>query len=64
MATKSNFATLVLVLAKAMALLKGAAAKNYFFGDSLGWTVPAGGAAVYANWASQHNFTTGDILGN
>ena len=64
MATKSNFATLVLVVATAMALLKGVAAKTYFVGDSLGWTVPASGAAVYANWSSQHNFTTGDILGN
>ncbi|XP_057486513.1 blue copper protein-like [Actinidia eriantha] len=62
MATKSNFATLVLVVATAMALLNGAAAKVYFVGDSLGWTVPSGGAAVYANWSSQHNFTTGDVL--
>ncbi|PSR84519.1 Umecyanin like [Actinidia chinensis var. chinensis] len=62
MATKSNFATLVLVVATVMAVLKGGTAKVYFVGDSLGWTVPSGGAAVYANWSSQHNFTTGDIL--
>ncbi|GFY99729.1 hypothetical protein Acr_13g0011290 [Actinidia rufa] len=62
MATKSNFATLVLVVATAVALLEGTAATVYFVGDSLGWTVPTGGATVYANWSSQHSFTTGDIL--
>ncbi|PSS13865.1 Umecyanin like [Actinidia chinensis var. chinensis] len=62
MATKPNFATLVLVVATAVALLEGTAATVYFVGDSLGWTVPAGGATVYANWSSQHSFTTGDIL--
>ena len=31
-------------------------------GDSTGWTVPQGGAAVYSTWASTQNFVVGDNL--
>ncbi|XP_057508457.1 cucumber peeling cupredoxin-like [Actinidia eriantha] len=55
MATKSNFATLVLVVATAVALLEGTAATVYFVGDSLGWTVPAGGATSSNFVSGQHD---------
>lgn len=31
-------------------------------GDSDGWTVPQGGAALYSDWASRNNFSVGDSL--
>ncbi|KAJ4958866.1 hypothetical protein NE237_025977 [Protea cynaroides] len=34
----------------------------YVVGDSLGWTVPPGGAATYANWTVGKTFFVGDIL--
>lgn len=38
-------------------------AATYVVGDSLGWTIPSGGASTYSNWASQHTFRVGDTLG-
>ncbi|KAJ8755919.1 hypothetical protein K2173_024464 [Erythroxylum novogranatense] len=44
-------------------LLGCAVAKTvHVVGDSLGWTVPQGGATVYSNWANGKNFAVGDIL--
>lgn len=41
-----------------------ASAATFVVGDNLGgWRVPSGGAADYANWASGHVFTVGDVLG-
>ena len=36
---------------------------TFTVGDTLGWTVPANGAAAYASWASGKTFKVGDILG-
>lgn len=38
------------------------AATTYEVGDGLGWLVTTPGA--YATWASNKNFTVGDVLGN
>ncbi|XP_048134053.1 mucin-5B-like [Rhodamnia argentea] len=35
---------------------------TYTVGDTMGWTKPAGGAAVYQAWASNNLFEVGDIL--
>lgn len=31
-------------------------------GDSIGWTVPTGGASSYQTWAASKQFVVGDIL--
>lgn len=36
---------------------------NFVVGDSMGWTVPQGGAAAYQNWAANKTFMVGDSLG-
>ncbi|KAB1218705.1 Blue copper protein [Morella rubra] len=47
----------------AAVLLHCAAAQTvHVVGDSLGWTVPQGGAAVYQTWAANNKFMIGDIL--
>ncbi|CAL0307116.1 unnamed protein product [Lupinus luteus] len=35
---------------------------TYTVGDTIGWTIPTGGASVYVTWASNKNFKVGDIL--
>ncbi|CAK9136927.1 unnamed protein product [Ilex paraguariensis] len=46
-----------------MAMLHCAAAQTvYVVGDSLGWTIPSGGAAAYTTWASGKTFMVGDTL--
>ncbi|XP_030464872.1 blue copper protein-like [Syzygium oleosum] len=35
---------------------------TYTVGDTMGWTIPAGGAAAYQAWASNNIFEVGDIL--
>ncbi|XP_042480231.1 uclacyanin-3-like [Macadamia integrifolia] len=51
------------VVAIAALNLQCAVAKTtHVVGDSLGWTVPPGGAAVYSTWASKQSFTVGDVL--
>ncbi|OMO81116.1 Plastocyanin-like protein [Corchorus capsularis] len=35
---------------------------TYTVGDTLGWTVPTGGASVYETWAKNKTFFVGDIL--
>ncbi|KAK9947543.1 hypothetical protein M0R45_003162 [Rubus argutus] len=46
---------LVAVIALA-AMLHRTEAVDYTVGDDLGWTIPPGGAATYAAWASKHTF--------
>ena len=41
-----------------------AAQTAHVVGDTTGWTVPTGGAAVYTSWASGRQFVVGDTLGN
>ncbi|CAK7356923.1 unnamed protein product [Dovyalis caffra] len=44
-------------------LLQCTAAQTvHVVGDSMGWTVPQGGAQAYINWANGKNFMVGDIL--
>lgn len=35
---------------------------EFIVGDSLGWTVPSGGAVTYQNWAANKTFVVGDSL--
>ncbi|KAJ4834440.1 hypothetical protein Tsubulata_007888 [Turnera subulata] len=45
------------------ALLQCAAAQTvHIVGDSIGWSVPQGGAQAYSNWANGKSFAIGDIL--
>ncbi|KAA8535115.1 hypothetical protein F0562_030118 [Nyssa sinensis] len=64
MAKRMNFATAlaVVVVVLAASLLQKTSAATYVVGGSLGWTVPPGGPSAYSTWASQHNFTVGDVL--
>ncbi|KAL6529990.1 hypothetical protein OROMI_028635 [Orobanche minor] len=43
-----------------MLIFSTAYAGNHIVGGSSGWTINFN----YTNWASVHNFTTGDTLGN
>ncbi|XP_043700244.1 uclacyanin 1-like [Telopea speciosissima] len=52
----------VVVAITAFHLQCAVAKTTYVVGDSLGWTVPPGGAAVYSSWASNHSFIVGDVL--
>lgn len=37
--------------------------RTYIVGDNLGWQTPPNGVVTYSNWANQHTFVVGDILG-
>lgn len=78
MARRLDDVILVAVVAAAVmvALLPGSAAQvpapppghpkgavTYTVGDTMGWTIPAGGAAAYQAWSSSTTFEVGDILG-
>jgi len=53
-----------LVLFAVATLLHGSAAQTrHVVGDSIGWTIPSGGAATYTAWASGKTFVVGDTLG-
>ncbi|PSS13867.1 Stellacyanin like [Actinidia chinensis var. chinensis] len=59
----TNLNKLVLATLVVAALLRGSWAQTtHVVGDSLGWTIPPGGAVAYSSWASQNNFTVDDIL--
>lgn len=62
MARRTMFATLVVMVVAAAALIEGTAAVH-IVGDATGWTIPAGGAAFYSTWAANKTFAVGDILG-
>lgn len=54
---------LVLVLFAIATLLHGSAAQTrHVVGDSIGWTIPSGGAATYTAWAANNTFRVGDTL--
>ncbi|KAK7388668.1 hypothetical protein VNO78_23491 [Psophocarpus tetragonolobus] len=54
---------LFVVLFAVATLLHGSAAQTrHVVGDALGWTIPSGGAATYATWASSLTFSLGDSL--
>lgn len=38
-------------------------ATEFVVGDAAGWNVPDS-PTTYSSWASEHNFSIGDILGN
>ncbi|KAJ8774756.1 hypothetical protein K2173_017202 [Erythroxylum novogranatense] len=56
--------TVIAFVSAVMAVLLGCAASQtvHVVGDSVGWTVPQGGATVYSNWANGKTFAVGDIL--
>ncbi|KAM5580380.1 early nodulin-like protein 1 [Rosa sericea] len=51
-----NVVILVLVIALTVVMLRRTEAERYRVGGDLGWTIPPGGAATYASWASKHTF--------
>ncbi|PRQ52496.1 putative cupredoxin [Rosa chinensis] len=53
---KVNVVILVFVIALAVVMLRGTEAEKYRVGGNLGWTIPPGGAATYASWASKYTF--------
>lgn len=58
-----KFVIVFAVLVGICAVVEKGDAATYIVGDSLGWTIPPGGASAYTSWASQHVFRTGDVLG-
>ncbi|XP_022882387.1 cucumber peeling cupredoxin-like [Olea europaea var. sylvestris] len=57
-----KFVIVFAVLVGICAVVEKGDAATYIVGDSLGWTIPPGGASAYTSWASQHVFRTGDVL--
>ncbi|KAI9125781.1 hypothetical protein K1719_003199 [Acacia pycnantha] len=54
---------LVLLLLSLATLLHSSSAQTrHVVGGNTGWTVPAGGASTYTNWASNETFKQGDTL--
>ncbi|MCD7445975.1 hypothetical protein HAX54_024679 [Datura stramonium] len=63
MVTRMKIARIALVLVAILAVLPGnTVAVDHVVGDSMGWGIPSGGPATYANWASQRTFRVGDTL--
>ncbi|KAI7745452.1 hypothetical protein M8C21_019600 [Ambrosia artemisiifolia] len=59
---KSTMVVLVIMMVAFFQVRSIMAQTRHIVGDSLGWTIPSGGAATYATWASQQTFTVGDTL--
>lgn len=58
-----KFVCMALVGVIAVALMEGAAAQTvHVVGDSMGWTIPTGGAGAYDTWAATKSFFVGDVL--
>lgn len=53
----------LLALATVALFQSYALAATYEVGDSMGWTIPSGGAAAYSTWAANKTFKVGDKLG-
>ncbi|KAE9602293.1 hypothetical protein Lal_00050168 [Lupinus albus] len=62
MARNMNNTFVVLFIALATLLHGSSAQTRHVVGDSIGWTIPSGGAATYTTWASNKTFTLGDTL--
>ncbi|KAF8036576.1 hypothetical protein BT93_C2331 [Corymbia citriodora subsp. variegata] len=60
MVSKMNM--LVLMVFLGATVRSCSAVTNHVVGDSLGWTVPLGGATAYSTWASNKTFAVGDTL--
>lgn len=58
-----QLAVLFVLLVAIAALVEKSAAATYVVGDTMGWTIPSGGASSYASWAARHTFRPGDVLG-
>ncbi|OIW18584.1 hypothetical protein TanjilG_13336 [Lupinus angustifolius] len=55
--------TFVVLFIAIATLFNGSVAQTrHVVGDSIGWTIPSGGAATYTTWASNKTFTIGDTL--
>ncbi|XP_076934347.1 early nodulin-like protein 14 [Bidens hawaiensis] len=57
-----NLVVLMAIMVVSMHFHGMMAQTRHVVGDALGWTIPAGGAAAYATWASQQTFIVGDTL--
>ncbi|KAF5466755.1 hypothetical protein F2P56_016655 [Juglans regia] len=59
-----KFTSVVAVFGVAVVLLLQCAAAQtvHVVGDSIGWSVPTGGASAYETWAASKQFVVGDIL--
>ncbi|KAI5680858.1 hypothetical protein M9H77_02085 [Catharanthus roseus] len=57
-----QLAVLFVLLVAIAALVEKSAAATYVVGDTMGWTIPSGGASSYASWAARHTFRPGDVL--
>ncbi|KAK1418471.1 hypothetical protein QVD17_27616 [Tagetes erecta] len=53
---------LMIIMISSFQLQSTMAKTKHIVGDTLGWTIPPGGAATYATWASKNKFTIGDSL--
>ncbi|PON63211.1 Cupredoxin [Parasponia andersonii] len=53
---------LELLTAAVLLLSQIAQAKEFLVGEKMCWTIPPGGAATYASWASNITFVVGDTL--
>lgn len=59
---KSTVVLLMIMMVSSFQLQSTLANTKHIVGDALGWTIPPGGAATYATWASKNKFTVGDSL--
>ncbi|KAK8475534.1 hypothetical protein V6N11_021014 [Hibiscus sabdariffa] len=63
MATQMNMATVVLVLASTLTLLRSTdATTTYTVGDSFGWQIPTSNPNLYGDWADNKTFVVDDVL--
>ncbi|KAK9069901.1 hypothetical protein SSX86_010297 [Deinandra increscens subsp. villosa] len=58
----SNLMVFMAIMVASMQLYGTMAQTTHVVGDTMGWTIPQGGATAYTTWASQQTFTVGDIL--
>ncbi|KAK9069902.1 hypothetical protein SSX86_010298 [Deinandra increscens subsp. villosa] len=58
----SNLMVFMAIMVASMQLYGTLAQTTHVVGDTMGWTIPQGGATAYTTWASQQTFTVGDIL--
>ncbi|KAI3670914.1 hypothetical protein L1987_87558 [Smallanthus sonchifolius] len=58
----SSLLVLIAIMVASIQFHGTLAQTTHVVGDSLGWTIPPGGAAAYTTWASQQTFTVGDTL--
>ncbi|CAN1120591.1 Blue copper protein [Linum perenne] len=60
-AIRSNTLSFAAIVIAAL-LHFSAAQTTYTVGNTMGWTIPQGGASAYSTWAANNSFAVGDIL--